>query len=50
MIISRMRIACWKTKATDARSEYVILISFPLQQWLRERSSILRYMYVASLV
>jgi len=27
--IWRMRIACWITKATNTRSEYVILIAFP---------------------
>jgi hypothetical protein len=37
----RMRLVFWITKATDTYSEYVIVISFPLQQWLRERSSIL---------
>ena len=37
-IIRRMRIACWITKATDTHSEYVILIAFPRQQWLRERT------------
>jgi len=26
----RMRIACWKIKATDTQSECVILIAFPL--------------------
>jgi hypothetical protein len=31
----RMRIACWITKATNTHSEYVILIPFPQQQWLR---------------
>jgi len=36
----RMRIACWITKATNTHSEYVILIAFPLQQWLLERASI----------
>jgi len=30
-------------------SEYVILIAFPLQQWLRERTSMLRYTYIACL-
>jgi hypothetical protein len=35
-IIRRMRFACWITKATDTRSQYVILIAFPRQQWLRE--------------
>jgi len=28
----RMRIACWINKATDAHSEYVTLIAFPLQE------------------
>jgi hypothetical protein len=41
-IIERMPFACWITKATDTHSEYVILISFPRQQWLRERASMLR--------
>jgi hypothetical protein len=40
-IIWRMRIACWITKATDTHSEFVILIAFPWQQWLRERASML---------
>jgi hypothetical protein len=40
--IMRMHIACWITRATDTHSEYVILIGFPLQQWLRERASMLR--------
>ena len=38
----RMCIACWIPNATDTHSEYVILIAFPRQQWLRERSSLLR--------
>jgi hypothetical protein len=42
-ITRRMRIACWIPKPTDTHSEYVTLITFPLQQRLRERSSILRY-------
>ena len=42
MTIWRMRIARWIPKATDTHSEYVILIAFPLQQWLHERSSVLR--------
>jgi hypothetical protein len=37
-IILRMRFACWITKATDTHSEYVILIAFEMQQWLRERA------------
>jgi hypothetical protein len=43
MTIWRMRIACRIPKATDTNSEYVIIIALPLQQWLHERSSILRY-------
>jgi hypothetical protein len=49
-IIRRMRFACWVTKATDTNSEYVILIDFPGQQWLRERASMSRYMHIACLV
>ena len=30
----RMRIACWIPKATNALSEYLFCIAFPLQQWL----------------
>jgi hypothetical protein len=39
----RMRIACWIPKATDTHSEYVTLKYLPLQQWLHERASVLRY-------
>jgi len=35
-IIRHMRIACRITKATDINSEFVILISFPLQHLLRD--------------
>jgi len=34
MTIWRMRVACWIPKATNTYSEYLILIDFPLQQWL----------------
>ena len=34
MTIWRMRIACWIPKTTNTHSECVILIAFPLQQWL----------------
>jgi len=50
MAIWRMRIACWIPKATDTHSEYVKRIAFPLQQWLHERASMLRYTYIACLV
>jgi hypothetical protein len=36
-----MRIACWVHKATNTNSEYVILTDFPLQQWLKERATML---------
>jgi len=32
------------------QNKYVPTISFPLQQWSRERSSLLRYTYIACLV
>jgi len=40
MTIWRIRIASWITRATDTHSEYVILIAFPLHQWLHERASV----------
>ena len=49
-IIGRMLFACCLPKATDTSSEYVILIAFPRQQWLRERASMLRYTYIACIV
>jgi hypothetical protein len=50
MTIWRMRIACWIPKATVTHSEYVILIVFPLQQWLHERASVYRYTYSGCVV
>jgi hypothetical protein len=41
MKIWRLRIACRTPEAINTHSEYVILIAFPLQQWLHERSSLL---------
>jgi hypothetical protein len=49
-VIRHMRFACWITKATDTRSEYVMHISFPRQQWLREPASMIRYTYTAWLL
>jgi hypothetical protein len=40
MTIWRMRVACWIPKATNSHLEYVMLIAFPLQQWLHERASV----------
>jgi len=50
MAIWRMRIACWVLKSTETHSEYVMLIAFPLQQWLQERASMFRYKCIACLV
>ena len=52
MTIWRMRIACWITKAanTHTHTHSVLLIAFPLQQWLHERPSMLHYTYIACLV
>jgi len=46
----RMSFAWYITKATDTHLEYVMLIAFPQQQWLHERSSMLRYTLTACLV
>ena len=48
--IWRMRIAWCIPKATNTHSQYVILIAFPLQQWLHERVSLLPYTYTACIV
>jgi len=34
----------------DLDTEYVIPNAFPQQQWLQERTSLLRYTYIACLV
>jgi len=49
MAIWRMHIARWIPKATNAYSDCVTHIAFPLQQWFHERTSLLRYMYIAHL-
>ena len=50
MRVRRMRIACWIPKATNTHSDYVILIAFPVQQFLQERASMLHFAYIACLV
>jgi len=46
----RLRIACRVPRATNTQNpQYIILIVFPPQQWLHERASLLRYMYIASI-
>ena len=49
MTIWRMRIACRIPRATNTHSDCVILIAFPLQQWLHERSLMLRRTYIVCL-
>ena len=48
MKIWRMRNACCILKSTNTHSEYVIFVTFPLQQWLHERASMLRYTCIAA--
>jgi hypothetical protein len=40
----------WRTPTRKNIQKYVILIAFPLQQWFRERATMLRFTYVACLV
>jgi len=58
MTIWRMRIACWIPTATNTHTQThththththsgcIIFTAFPLQQWLHECASMLRYMYI----
>jgi hypothetical protein len=51
MTIWRTRITCMIHKSTtNTHSEYLIFIVLLLQQWLHERTSVLRYTYIACLV
>ena len=50
MKIWRMRIACGIPKATNTHLVCVMFINFPLEQWLHEGASVLRYTYIGSLV
>ena len=36
--------------SSPTQSQHVLLICFPLQKWLQERASMLRYTYLAFLV
>jgi hypothetical protein len=38
-----MNVARWTSKTRHTLSEYVIIIAFPLQQWLNERALVLHY-------
>jgi hypothetical protein len=43
MTVRGMHFVYWITETADTRSEYVILIACPLQQYLDERTSVLHY-------
>ena len=47
--IRRTCVACRVTKATKTHSEYVTLIAFQRQQWLREGATIFRCICIAFL-
>jgi len=43
-------VHCMLDTATNTHTSCVILNAFPLQQWLHERASMLRYTYIMCLV
>ena len=51
MAMWHMHIACWMLKVTNTHThtEYVILLAFPLQQWLHKCTSMVRYAYISCL-
>jgi hypothetical protein len=55
--VGRIQMTKWCTqiesripKAKSTHSEYVIIIVLTLEQWLYQRTSMLRYAYIAYLV
>ena len=50
MTIWRMRTVCWIPKAANTHTVCVILIDFPIKQWLQERASVFRCTYFISFV
>jgi len=50
LTVSGMHFACWILKAIHTHWKYVILMGFPLQQWLHKCAFMLRYLYIACLV
>jgi hypothetical protein len=50
MTLQHILIECWMPKARDTHSEYIIRIALPLQQWLHDSATILRYTYISCLV
>ena len=49
-IIRRMRIACRVNRTTYMHSEHVIIVASQRQQGLSERTPLLRYKYIPSVV
>jgi len=47
--LGRPQITIWY-RAKYTHSEYVILIAFPLQQWLHKHTSMLHHTYIDCLV
>ena len=45
-----MHIACLTTKATNTHSDHAIFIAFPLEKYLHERASVLRYIDIVCLM
>jgi len=46
--IWRLHIACWIPKGTNTHTEYVVLIAFPLQQWLEKCFNVTLYVHCLS--
>jgi hypothetical protein len=48
MAISRMRILCWIPKSTNNHFIHVMLVAFPLRQWLHEEPQyyVIRILFV----
>jgi hypothetical protein len=46
MTLWRMSIACCIPKATNTHTGCVTSVTLPLQLWLHERASLLRYTYI----
>jgi hypothetical protein len=49
-ILQHMRIAYLLTKAKDRHLEYVLIITFPLQQWVHDKASNLLCMYIVGFI
>jgi hypothetical protein len=50
ILIWRMRTARWIPEATNIHSQHLIRTVFPLQRWLHDRTSLLRYTHIVCLV